>query len=87
MKKIKTSLSNKQFIVLIGILILLTNTITMYLTFLAAFLNSNSILITINTFGEAWLEFFLLPITIILGLYVVFYFYKTLPIKGEVKKL
>jgi len=69
----------KQFIILVGLGILLSNTIVMYLTFLGAFFNGNEILVTINNYGEMWIEFFFLPLSIALGVYVIYYFYKTLP--------
>jgi len=56
---------------LFGILFLLGNTIVLYVTFLAAILNDFKITINVNGSGEGILEFFYLPFTLILGIFVL----------------
>ena len=53
----------------IGLTCLIVNSIILYITFLYAyFLNDNIFSAKINDFGEAHIEFFLLPLTIIIGI-------------------
>ena len=64
-------LSPKKILSLIGITVLLANSITLYITFLFAYFNNGKIIVYVNNMGEANFEFILIPVTIILGLYAL----------------
>ena len=64
----------------IGITCLLVNSIVLYITFLWAYFSNNYVFSTnINSLGEAHIEFILLPLTIILGIYASIYLFKYIP--------
>jgi hypothetical protein len=65
----------KDIIIAIGIACLISNSIVLFYTFFIAYLNDYKVLIHINNFGEAHLEFFFIPISIVLGIYSVFSLY------------
>ena len=75
MKKIKLGISIKRFISIIGIGTLVANSITLYYIFISAFLNNSTILVNINAYNEGLLEFFLMPISLALGVYGLIYFF------------
>jgi len=55
-----------------GIACLVANSVILYITFLWAYLfNDYTLSVSINSIGEAHIEFILLPTTIILGLYSI----------------
>jgi len=57
----------------IGLGCLVSNSIVLYITFLWAYFFNGYVFATqINAFGEAHVEFILLPISIILGFYASF---------------
>jgi len=61
----------------IGLGCLVSNSIVLYATFLwAYFFNGYVFAAQINAFGEAHIEFIMLPISIILGLYASFSLFK-----------
>lgn len=64
-------LSPKKILSLIGIIVLLANSVTLYITFLFAYFNNGKIMVHINNYGEANLELILIPVTIILGIYAL----------------
>ena len=59
----------KSSIIICGMATLIGNSIVLYITWLHAFINGEKTLITINSYGEQSFEFFLLPITIFIGLW------------------
>ena len=64
----------------IGITCLFANSLVLYISFLWAYFSNDYVFSArINDFGEAHLEFILLPITIILGLYAIISLAKLLP--------
>ncbi len=68
----------------IGFACLISNSIILYVTFLWAYLfNDFKLSIDINSIGEAHIEFFLIPITIIIGLYSIRGLIKYLPKKSS----
>ena len=73
---IKSRASCRFLLAVFGIGFLVSISLVFYLTFLAAFLNGGSITITVNSIGEAWFEFFLIPVTFVLGVYGFVYFFK-----------
>jgi len=50
---------------------LLASSFLLYITFLMAFLQGNELVIYTNHYGEALLEFFVLPVLIVLGMHSV----------------
>lgn len=68
---------SKVLIYGIGLGCLVSNSIVLYITFLwAYFFNGYVFAAQINAFGEAHIEFIMLPISIILGLYASFSLFK-----------
>jgi len=64
----------------IGLTCLIANSIVLYVTFLWAYLlNNYSFSANINSIGEAHIEFVLLPITLILGIYASIYLFEYMP--------
>lgn len=61
----------RKVVTLIGIIVLLANTLVLLITFIYAFISGGKIYITINSIGEAKLELMLLIVTVILGFYVL----------------
>ncbi len=77
-----------NFIIAIGITCLISNSLVLFYTFFIAYLNDFQVLININQFGEAHLEFFLIPISIILGIYSIVSLYKlNLKYKKQTQKM
>ena len=74
--RLRLTVTKRYLLAIIGISLLISNSIVLYLTFLAAFFNEGTIRITINDYGEAIPEFILLPITLIFRGYGFIYFYK-----------
>ena len=61
----------------IGIGTCITNSIVLYATFLYAFFRGNYyVLVSINTYNEALIELFTIPITIGLGIYALVVYVK-----------
>jgi len=84
MNKIFVGFTRRDKYALLGLGCLFANSITLYYVFLKAFFNNNQTLVAINDLNEASFEFFLLPFTLLLGLFGVFRFFKRL--KNECPK-
>lgn len=70
----------KLLISVIGVAALIANSIVLYITFLwTYFANDYTFTAKINTIGEAHIEFILLPISIILGIYGVKNLFSKIP--------
>jgi hypothetical protein len=69
--RIRTVLTYKQIITILGLAMLLSNTVVMCIVFIAAHLNNDLITVTINDYGEKGIESIILPITLILGVYIL----------------
>jgi len=68
----------------IGITCLIANSIVLYISFLWAYFSNNYIFSArINDLGEAHLEFILLPLSIILGLYAAINLFRYMPKKAD----
>ena len=61
----------RKILQLLGIGTLFAHSITLYSTFLMAYFHNYRVSVTINTFGEANLEFIIIPITIAFGLWAL----------------
>jgi hypothetical protein len=67
----------------IGITCLIANSVVLYISFLWAYFSNDYVFSArINDFGEAHLEFILLPLTIILGVYAVLILFRQIPKKA-----
>ena len=66
----------KSGIGLIGLLLCFGHGIIMYLTFLKAYTHNYQTQVMINMYNEADIEFIVIPITLILGLYGVYRYSK-----------
>ena len=65
---------------------MIANSIVLYITFLFAYFSNNYVFsININSYGEAYLEFIVLPISLVVGLYSVVNLFKQ--IKPESAKI
>jgi len=62
----------KPITIIIGLAILISHAFILYAIFLEAYFNDFVAVFEINVFGEALLEFILMPITLILGFYAVY---------------
>lgn len=65
----------KNLMIAIGIACLISNSLVLFYTFFIAYFNDYQVLINVNNFGEAHLELFLIPISIILGIYSIIALY------------
>ena len=62
----------KKLLTVIGLGCLLSHSIILYIIFLEAyFMNDFKAVLEINRFGEANIEFVIMPVTVILGFYTV----------------
>jgi len=79
----KKPMSQKKILLCgIGLTCLIVNSLVLYVTFLWAYLSNDYVFsASINSFGEAHIEFILLPLTIGLGLYATVSLFKYLPKK------
>lgn len=59
----------QTYLIIIGLAFLISNSIVLYLIFLEAYFNDFIAVFEINRLGEAYPEFVLMPITLILGFY------------------
>ena len=66
----------KSAFIFSGIAFLVWYSIVLYITFLIAYLNNNHVNVYINWFGEANFEFILLPVSLIWGVYSLYYILK-----------
>jgi len=65
-------------IIAFGVGSLIANSVVLYATFLFAYLsNSGAVTISVNNFGEAPIEFLLIPISLVLGIYAIFSLFKS----------
>ena len=74
--RLKLLVTKRQLLAVIGIGLLIWNSICLYIIFLIAFFNNGTITIIVNRYGEEIPEFILLPITLILGGYSFIYLIK-----------
>jgi len=82
----KVSRRTKLVLYSVGLACLLANNIVLYLTFLYAYLGNNyQFSAHINMFGEAHLEFILLPLSLGLGMYAIHGFLTMLGSKRPIK--
>lgn len=70
-KKVLRARNPRKIITLIGICVLLANTLVLLITFIYAYIRGGKIYITIDSIGEANMELLLLIVTVILGLYIL----------------
>jgi len=63
----------KKYLLVIGLLLGVGNTILIYITFLNAYFNNMKTIVLINEFGEAHLEFVLIPILLALNIISTIY--------------
>ena len=59
----------KKPFVIIGLLIGISNSVVLYLSFLFAYFNDYVFSVNINTYGEAQVEFIVLPLALLLFIY------------------
>jgi hypothetical protein len=64
----------KKVIGIMGLGMLFTHSMVMFMTFLRAYFNGGKTLITVNSVGEANIEFILIPVSLIMGLYGIVLF-------------
>jgi len=84
MNKLKTW---KSFLILSGLSVLIWNSIVLYYTFLVAFFNpSKTTTISINSFSEAWFEFFLIPFSLLLGVIALVLLFKHANLKIRIRR-
>ena len=88
MKAIRSKKQMSQIKVLlcgIGLTCLISNSIVLYASFLWAYFSNDFVFsVKINDFGEAHIEFILLPLTITLGLYACIMLFRFMPRKTDV---
>jgi hypothetical protein len=65
----------------IGFGTLAANSIVLYITWLVAFFRGGTVVISINSYNEMWVEFFFIPITLIIAFWVLFKVIKDVKIK------
>ena len=73
-----------RIIAILGLGLSLGMTLVLFMVFIAAWLNGNEVLITINSSGEANLEIVLFPIFIALGFYGLYSAFKSLLINRRI---
>jgi hypothetical protein len=74
---------SKVLIYSIGICCLIANSIVLYITFLSAyFSDGQAITITVNNFSESYIEFILIPLSLIIGMYTLFSLFRNVLIKS-----
>ena len=61
----------KKILQMLGVGVLFAYSITLYSTFLMAYFHNYRILVAVNKFGEANIEFIIIPITLIWGLWAL----------------
>ena len=59
----------RNAVVILGLLIGISNSIVLYLSFLFAYFNDYVFSVNINNFGEAQVEFIVLPLALLLFIY------------------
>lgn len=65
----------KDIVGFIGLCIMFAMSLVIQVTFLAAYWSGDyEILVTINEYGEAMMELYLIPIFLILGLYGIYWY-------------
>ena len=67
-------IDKRRVVALYGLLWILFNTFLLYYVFLRAYFHDYKILIRVNHYNEAAIEFVILPVATITGLYAVYYF-------------
>jgi len=73
-----TLFSRRQILLIaFGIASLIANSIVLYITFLLAYFSNGYVFsVNINTYGEAHLEFIIIPLSLVIGIYSVFSLFK-----------
>jgi len=66
----------RKWIIRIGLATLIGNSILVYITWLKAFFGGGTVLVDINHFGEAGVEFFFFPITIFFAILTILFVFK-----------
>jgi hypothetical protein len=66
----------------IGVASLISHSIVLFITFILAYFQGYKIIIDINKYGEAHLEIIIIPITIALGIYSVYFLFKSVSKKA-----
>ena len=77
MNKSNSKTTFKKLLVIVGISTLIANSIVLYITWIVAFLNDSSTVITINNHNEMYIEFFFIPITIGIGIWSIWFLLRT----------
>lgn len=74
----RISINRKQALIIgVGIGSLLANSIVLYITFLFAYFSNDYVFsININKYGEAYLEFIIIPTFLVFGIYAVVTLFK-----------
>lgn len=71
---------------IIGIAGLLGHSLKLYLVYLVAFLSGNEVTVAVNNYGEAGIEFFFFPVTIVLGLIGFYHYFRMMPKRKKATK-
>jgi len=61
----------EQTMIVTGLLFLFGHSLSLYVFFLQAFFNNNKTLLHINLYGEAWIEFIVIPVTMCFGIWSI----------------
>jgi len=69
----------------IGVASLISHSIVLFVTFILAYFQGYKIIIDINYFGEAHLELIVIPISIALGIYSVYFLFKSASKKAPLR--
>lgn len=65
-----------------GLGFLVANNLVLYFTFLSAFFSPDqAVRVTVNSMGEAWLEFFVLPFCLLVSLWALIEVLRISPLK------
>ena len=66
----------KELLKILGVGVLFSHSIVLYTTFLTAYFNGHRVMVYVNRSGEANIEFIIMPITLVLGLWALYCMYK-----------
>ena len=76
--------NKRNLMIIIGLAFLLSPAVILYAIFIESFFNDFKAVLEINVYGEAYVEFVFMPITILVGIWAVLQVIKKL--KQETKK-
>lgn len=62
----------KLILIVVGISGLIGNTVSLYITWMKAFFSGGKVVVAINNWNEMWLEFFMLPILMVIGFWAIY---------------